>query len=115
MASSKEGRRTTKYVGVEGVAQGSPRSPLIASLYLHDFDNAMNTGAVVCLRYIDDFFLGDDSSSVDQAFTKALRELKKISLMAYQPSAGSVKASNRESVGISDTPQLVSTIVLTAH
>lgn len=81
-------------VGVEGVAQGSPLSPLIANLYLHDFDNAMNTGEIVCLRYIDDFLiLGDDSSSVDQAFTKALRELKKLSLTAYRPSAGSDKAS----------------------
>ncbi|MGX9759140.1 reverse transcriptase domain-containing protein [Pseudomonas shahriarae] len=81
-------------IGVEGVAQGSPLSPLIANLYLHDFDKVMNDGEVTCLRYIDDFLiLGKDMSSVDRAFSKALTELKKLSLEAYRPSATSDKAS----------------------
>lgn len=81
-------------LGVEGVAQGSPLSPLIANLYLHDFDKTMNDGEVICLRYIDDFLiLGKDMGCVDRAFNKAQRELKKLSLHAYQPSATSDKAS----------------------
>jgi hypothetical protein len=81
-------------LGVEGVAQGSPLSPLIANLYLHDFDKTMNTEDVVCLRYIDDFLiLGKDMGCADRAFNKALAELKKLSLTAYLPSATSDKAS----------------------
>lgn len=81
-------------LGVEGVAQGSPLSPLIANLYLHDFDKTMNDGEVICLRYIDDFLiLGKDIGCVDRAFNKAQKELKKLSLHAYQPSATSDKAS----------------------
>lgn len=81
-------------LGVEGVAQGSPLSPLIANLYLHDFDKTMNDGEVICLRYIDDFLiLGEDMGCVDRAFNKSQGELKKLSLHAYQPSATSDKAS----------------------
>lgn len=81
-------------IGVEGVAQGSPLSPLIANLYLHDFDKNMNDGEITCLRYIDDFLiLGKDMGCVDRAFNKAQRELKKLSLQAYQPSTTSDKAS----------------------
>ncbi|WP_458726016.1 reverse transcriptase domain-containing protein [Pseudomonas gregormendelii] len=57
---------------MEGVAQGSPLSPLIANLYLHDFDKTINDGEVTCLRYIDDFLiLGKDMGCVDRAFSKA--------------------------------------------
>ena len=81
-------------LGVEGVAQGSPLSPLIANLYLYDFDITMNDGGVTCLRYIDDFLiLGKDMGCVDRAFSKAQAELKKLSLHAYEPSAASEKAS----------------------
>lgn len=81
-------------LGVEGVAQGSPLSPLVANLYLSDFDKIMNSGEVVCLRYIDDFLiLGRNMSSVDQAFNRALKELEKLSLSAYLPSENSDKAS----------------------
>ena len=81
-------------IGVEGVAQGSPLSPLIANLYLHDFDKTINDGEVTCLRYIDDFLiLGKDMGCVDRAFSKAQTELKKLSLEAYRPSVASDKAS----------------------
>ncbi|SEU07527.1 reverse transcriptase domain-containing protein [Pseudomonas graminis] len=81
-------------IGVEGIAQGSPLSPLIANLYLQDFDRIMNDGDVTCLRYIDDFLiLGKDMGCVDRAFNKAQAELKKLSLEAYRPSATSDKAS----------------------
>nr|WP_301309038.1 reverse transcriptase domain-containing protein [Pseudomonas migulae] len=81
-------------IGVEGIAQGSPLSPLIANLYLQDFDRTMNDGDVTCLRYIDDFLiLGKDMGCVDRAFNKAQAELKKLSLEAYRPSATSDKAS----------------------
>lgn len=81
-------------IGIEGVAQGSPLSPLLANIYLHDFDKTMNSGEVICLRYIDDFLiLGKDSSAVDRAFNRSLQELKKLSLEAYDPCQNTAKAS----------------------
>lgn len=81
-------------LGIEGVAQGSPLSPLIANLYLYDFDRKMNDSDVICLRYIDDFLiLGKDMGCVDRAFNNAQIELKKLGLHAYKPSAASNKAS----------------------
>lgn len=81
-------------IGIEGVAQGSPLSPLIANIYLHEFDAEMNSGEVCCLRYIDDFLiLGKNSSVVDKAFNRSLKLLSKLSLTAYDPNKDKDKAS----------------------
>jgi hypothetical protein len=81
-------------IGIEGVAQGSPLSPLLANIYLADFDVAMNADGITCLRYIDDFLLlGESLSDVDRAFNRALKELDKIGLSAYDPRLDKVKAS----------------------
>lgn len=81
-------------IGIEGVAQGSPLSPLLANIYLADFDIAMNTNGIICLRYIDDFLLlGESLSDVDRAFNRALKELYKIGLSAYDPCSNKEKAS----------------------
>jgi RNA-directed DNA polymerase len=81
-------------IGIEGVAQGSPLSPLLANIYLADFDATMNANGITCLRYIDDFLLlGESLSDVDRAFNRALKELGKIGLSAYDPRVDKVKAS----------------------
>ena len=81
-------------IGIEGVAQGSPLSPLIANIYLADFDLAMNANGITCLRYIDDFLLlGASLSDVDKAFNRSLKELGKIGLAAYDPRTDKEKAS----------------------
>ncbi|MEW3947093.1 reverse transcriptase domain-containing protein, partial [Pseudomonas aeruginosa] len=41
----------------DGVAQGSPLSPLIANIYLAEFDREMNREGLACIRYIDDFVI----------------------------------------------------------
>ncbi|WP_241077704.1 reverse transcriptase domain-containing protein [Phytopseudomonas seleniipraecipitans] len=87
-------------IGIEGVAQGSPLSPLLANIYLADFDQAMNSHGVTCLRYIDDFLLlGRSLSDVDKAFNRSLKELGKIGLDAYDPRTDKAKASR----GTTDT------------
>lgn len=81
-------------IGIEGVAQGSPLSPLLANIYLADFDQVMNSGGITCLRYIDDFLLlGASLSDVDKAFNRSLKELGKIGLGAYDPRTNKAKAS----------------------
>ncbi|WP_233281664.1 reverse transcriptase domain-containing protein [Pseudomonas tructae] len=81
-------------IGIEGVAQGSPLSPLLANIYLADFDLAMNSNGITCLRYIDDFLLlGDSLSDVDKAFNRSLKELGRIGLGAYDPRTDKTKAS----------------------
>ena len=87
-------------IGIEGVAQGSPLSPLLANIYLADFDNTMNSNGITCLRYIDDFLLlGPSLSDVDKAFNKSLKQLGKIGLGAYNPRTDKAKASR----GTTDT------------
>lgn len=101
-------------VGIQGVAQGSPLSPLVANIYLYDFDVKMNRDGITCLRYIDDFLLlGPDSGAVHKAFKAALRELKGLGLDAYSPQARPDKASHGLSakgvdfLGCTVTPGLV--------
>ena len=40
-----------------GVIQGSPLSPLLANIYLHPFDKAMNRAGIRMVRYADDLLL----------------------------------------------------------
>lgn len=101
-------------IGVQGVAQGSPLSPLVANIYLHDFDVKMNSNGITCLRYIDDFLLlGQDSHAVDGAFRAALKELNALELDAYSPWTASEKASRGPAgkgvdfLGCTITPGLV--------
>lgn len=101
-------------IGVQGVAQGSPLSPLVANIYLHEFDLKMNSDGITCLRYIDDFLLlGQDSRAVDGAFGAALKELNTLALDAYSPLAAPEKASRGPAakgvdfLGCTITPGLV--------
>jgi len=72
----------------DGVAQGSPLSPIVGNVLLNEFDRRMNERGIVCLRYIDDFLiLGREQRSVLKAFESAQRMLKALSpnLYAYDP------------------------------
>ncbi len=84
-------------LGPEGVAQGSPLSPLIANIYLAEFDREMNAGNEVCIRYIDDFVIvGKTEKEVSQSFRKAKAILQRIGLTAYSPLTHPMKASQGE-------------------
>lgn len=77
----------------EGVAQGSPLSPLIANIYLSEFDREMNNDQIACVRYIDDFvILAKSEKSAAAGFRSAKAILKRQGLEAYSPDADPSKA-----------------------
>lgn len=77
-----------------GVAQGCCLSPLVGNIYLKEFDKAMNSDDIFCLRYIDDFIiLGPSERIVRAKFNQGLRILKSLGLTAYLPNDGSGKAT----------------------
>jgi RNA-directed DNA polymerase len=64
-------------LGEIGVAQGSSLSPLMGNILLHGFDEEMNNGDCLCIRYIDDFLImGPDQSASEKAFSQACRLLR---------------------------------------
>jgi len=76
-----------------GIAQGCSLSPLLANIVLHDFDRAVNSHDIICLRYIDDFLiLGPTDRAVWAAFRKGTRILQNLGLDAYNPKDRSGKA-----------------------
>lgn len=81
-------------LGAEGVAQGSPLSPLIGNILLRKFDAKMNGRGIVCVRYIDDFvLLGPNPSALNKAFANAQAELSRFGMTAYDPATNTEKAS----------------------
>ena len=51
----------------QGVAQGSPLSPLFGNILLQPFDERFNERGVLCARFIDDFvLLGTTQTKVDR-------------------------------------------------
>ncbi|MBX3041115.1 MAG: group II intron reverse transcriptase domain-containing protein, partial [Bdellovibrionaceae bacterium] len=80
-----------------GVAQGCCLSPLVGNIYLQEFDQALNSSDVFCLRYIDDFLLiGPDKKTVRHKFAKSLEILRDLGLDAYDPSKNPEKAHQGE-------------------
>jgi ribonuclease HI/retron-type reverse transcriptase len=70
----------------QGVAQGSPLSPLFGNVLLHDFDLRLNERGVICIRFIDDFLLlGDSESQVVRAFRSARAVLRDLGLNCHDP------------------------------
>lgn len=75
----------------EGVAQGSPLSPLFGNILLYEFDQKMNGRDVVCIRYIDDFLiLGKSESKVRKAYNSASRFLQELGMKCHDPFAARV-------------------------
>lgn len=72
----------------EGVAQGSPLSPLFGNILLYEFDQQMNGRGILCVRFIDDFLiLGDKNSHVKKAYENAKNFLEKLNLSCHDPFA----------------------------
>jgi ribonuclease HI/retron-type reverse transcriptase len=72
----------------QGVAQGSPLSPLFGNILLFDFDIKFNERGIACVRFIDDFvLLGENEHSVQQAFKSATASLREIGLKCHDPFA----------------------------
>jgi RNA-directed DNA polymerase len=70
----------------EGVAQGSPLSPLFGNILLYDFDVRFNDRGIVCIRFIDDFILlGDSERNVNKAFCGAKDMLRNMGLNCHDP------------------------------
>lgn len=64
-----------QHLQVEGIAQGSPLSPLLANLYLDNFDHALQDAGLVSVRYADDFVVL--CASAEQA-AQALEQVKSL-------------------------------------
>jgi len=78
-------------LGDIGIAQGSSLSPLLCNFLLKDFDEALNSRGITCIRYIDDFILfGKNQGIVQKAFSNALKILKDLGLDAYDPNGSDV-------------------------
>jgi ribonuclease HI len=72
----------------DGVAQGSPLSPLFGNILLHDFDQRLNGRGIVTPRFIDDFAIfGHSPSAVAKAFASAHACLDAPGLKCHDPFA----------------------------
>jgi RNA-directed DNA polymerase len=72
----------------QGVAQGSPLSPLFGNILLNDFDLRLNDRGITCVRFIDDFvLLGRSESNVSKAFRSARELLQNLGLNCHDPFA----------------------------
>ena len=81
----------------QGVAQGSPLSPLIGNILLRGFDSVMNGRGITCIRYIDDFLLlGSNEKAVRRAFRNAQDVLRGMGLRAYDPGSKKAEAGRVE-------------------
>jgi ribonuclease HI len=81
----------------QGVAQGSPLSPLFGNILLNDFDLKLNDRGISCIRFIDDFvLLGANESNVAQAFQSARNLLQSLGLNCHDPFS---KTANAEKAG----------------
>lgn len=70
----------------EGVAQGSPLSPLMGNILLHKFDEVLNGRGMTCVRYIDDFIiLGPSRMAVMKTMKTATAMLDAFSMEVYDP------------------------------
>jgi ribonuclease HI/retron-type reverse transcriptase len=72
----------------QGVAQGSPLSPLFGNILLYEFDKQFNKDGVMCVRFIDDFvLLSKDERRVVKAFAGAKAHLEELGLQCHDPFA----------------------------
>lgn len=78
----------------EGVAQGSPLSPLFGNILLYDFDNKFNNDGLICIRFIDDFILlAKSEREVTSAFHDAKAFLAALGMSCHDPFS---KSSNSD-------------------
>ncbi|MCE9666130.1 reverse transcriptase/maturase family protein [Halomonas sp. M5N1S17] len=102
----------------EGISQGSPLSPLMANIYLYDFDSSMiQHKGCECLRYLDDILiLAKSRDELHRSVDLAIKQLKKVGLELYSQddkkkekySSGDVNSGGFEFLGCSITNGSVS-------
>lgn len=71
--------------GFTGVPQGSPLSPLLGNILLHNFDKELNSKSTLCVRFIDDFILIGKRGYVEKDFKRATELLKDLGLECHDP------------------------------
>lgn len=70
-----------RYCISRGLAQGSPLSPVLANVALHDFDTSVATAGATLVRYADDFLLlADTRVHLELAADRARRALQMLGL-----------------------------------
>jgi ribonuclease HI len=70
----------------QGVAQGSPLSPLFGNVLLREFDQRFNRTNLICVRFIDDFvLLGTSKEQSQRAFLEARQLLSTMNLKCHDP------------------------------
>ncbi|PSB02100.1 reverse transcriptase domain-containing protein [Merismopedia glauca] len=68
-------------VATKGIPQGAVISPLLANIYLDEFDKSISESNVKLIRYADDFvILAKDEDSIMLAYAKVIRLLKSLGL-----------------------------------
>jgi RNA-directed DNA polymerase len=87
----------------EGVAQGSPLSPLFGNILLQPFDEQFNDRGILCARFIDDFvLLGPSEAKVRKAFNSARKYLAQHGMQCHDPFADSVSAEKAQHGRVTD-------------
>ena len=78
-----------------GLRQGMPLSPLLASIYLRDFDKAIIKQKISFLRYADDLIIfGKDKGEAIKGFEAVRESLSRLGLQV--PTLGNEKSELRE-------------------
>ena len=68
----------------KGVLQGSPISPLLANIYLTNFDKTLSAQGLRVIRYCDDFVIAcPNQAEAENALAMAARELGKVKLSLH--------------------------------
>jgi len=81
----------------EGIAQGSPLSPLFGNVLLYDFDLEFNCRGIICIRFIDDFILlGKTERAVQKAYQSAKQYLSTLKLSCHDPFEGKVNLAKSQ-------------------
>jgi RNA-directed DNA polymerase len=68
----------------KGILQGSPISPLLANIYLTNFDKTLTANGLHLIRYCDDFVIAcKNQAEAENALAMAARELGKVKLSLH--------------------------------
>ncbi|MCU0239744.1 MAG: reverse transcriptase domain-containing protein [Pyrinomonadaceae bacterium] len=68
----------------KGILQGSPISPLLANIYLNNFDKSLTNQGLRLVRYCDDFVITcKNQAEAENALAIASRELSKVKLSLH--------------------------------
>lgn len=87
----------------EGIAQGSPLSPLFGNILLSEFDQQLNNERTTCVRFVDDFvILGYTAEEVRAAFDVGAGILSGLGLECQDPYASKCDPAKADYGAVSD-------------